>query len=63
MKDSPRSSVPSGYGYTVFRNNAGGSVEDSYALSPTLVIEGRFGLIYHPFGLIYPGAELQPCEP
>ncbi|MGA3160509.1 MAG: carboxypeptidase-like regulatory domain-containing protein [Terracidiphilus sp.] len=51
----PQAVGPTGYGYTVFRNNEGGSIEDSYVFSPTLVATGRFGVIYHPFGLVYPG--------
>jgi hypothetical protein len=42
--------------YTVYRNNEGGSVEDSYQFSPTMVLNARLGTIYHPFGLVYPGA-------
>ncbi len=52
----PTAIGPTGTGYTVYRNNEGGSVEDSYVFSPTLVVDARFGIIYHPFGLVYPGA-------
>jgi Carboxypeptidase regulatory-like domain len=52
----PQAVGPTGTGYTVFRNNEGGSIEDSYVFSPTLVVDGRFGIIYHPFGLVYPGS-------
>ena len=51
----PTAVGPTGDGYTVFRNNNGGAIEDSYIFSPTLVMNARFGLIYHPFGLVYPG--------
>jgi hypothetical protein len=44
-----------GYGYTVYRNNRGGSLDDVHQFSPTLVLDSRFGLLYHPFGLTYPG--------
>lgn len=44
-----------GYGYSVSRNNRGGSVDDVQQFSPTMVLDSRFGLIYHPFGLVYPG--------
>jgi len=44
-----------GYGYNVFRNNRGGSVDDVQMFSSTLALDSRFGLIYHPFGLVYPG--------
>ena len=43
-------------GYTVYRNNIGGSVDDVIVVSPTLVVYARIGVIYHPFGLIYPGS-------
>jgi len=49
------SNAPGGDGYTVYRNDEGGSVDDVFAISPTLVIDSRFGVIYHPFGLVYPG--------
>ena len=51
----PKAVGPTGYGYTVYRNNEGGSIEDSYVFSPTLVVNARLGVIYHPFGLVYPG--------
>jgi Carboxypeptidase regulatory-like domain/TonB dependent receptor len=51
----PKAIGPTGTGYTVYRNNEGGSIEDSYVFSPTLVANARFGVIYHPFGLVYPG--------
>lgn len=44
-----------GYGYNVYRNNRGGSVDDVHQFSSTMVLDSRFGLIYHPFGLVYPG--------
>jgi hypothetical protein len=44
-----------GYGYSVYRNNRGGSVDDVQQFSSTMVLDSRFGLIYHPFGLVYPG--------
>jgi hypothetical protein len=45
-----------GYGYSVYRNNRGGSVDDVQQFSPTMVLDSRFGVIYHPFGLVYPGS-------
>jgi hypothetical protein len=51
----PKLAGPTGVGYTVYRNNTGGSLDDVIVLSPTLVVDARVGLIYHPFGLIYPG--------
>jgi hypothetical protein len=47
---------PTGYGYSVYRNNRGGSVDEVHQFSSSLVLDSRFGVIYHPFGLIYPGA-------
>lgn len=44
-----------GYGYSVYRNNRGGSIDDVQQFSSTMVLDSRFGLIYHPFGLVYPG--------
>ncbi len=43
-----------GYGYSATRNNRGGSIDDVHQFSSSLVLDSRFGLIYHPFGLIYP---------
>lgn len=51
----PSTGTNGGDGYTVYRNNEGGSVDDVLSISPTLVVDARFGLIYHPFGLVYPG--------
>lgn len=44
-----------GYGYNVHRNNRGGSVDEVHQFSSTMVLDSRFGLDYHPFGLVYPG--------
>lgn len=44
-----------GYGYSVDRNNRGGSIDDVQQFSSTMVLDSRLGLIYHPFGLVYPG--------
>lgn len=52
----PSTSTSGGDGYTVYRNNVGGSLDDVFAISPSLVVDSRFGVIYHPFGLVYPGA-------
>ena len=51
----PSTSATGGDGYTVYRNNEGGSVDNVFVASPSLVVDARFGVIYHPFGLIYPG--------
>jgi len=52
----PYAEGPTGDGYTVYRNNEGGSIEDSYVFNATTVLNARLGIIYHPFGLVYPGA-------
>jgi Carboxypeptidase regulatory-like domain len=44
-----------GYGYTVYRRNLGGSIDDVQVLSPSMVLDTRIGVLYHPFGLTYPG--------
>jgi hypothetical protein len=44
-----------GYGYTVYRNNRGGSLDEIHEFNSSLVLDSRFGLIFHPFGLTYPG--------
>lgn len=51
----PKAIGITGSDYTVYRNNAGGTIEDVQVLSPTLVLDARLGVIYHPFGLIYKG--------
>jgi hypothetical protein len=52
----PKKIAPTGVGYTVYRNNIGGSLDDVIVVSPTLVVDARIGVIYHPFGLLYPGS-------
>ncbi|WP_263377539.1 TonB-dependent receptor [Granulicella paludicola] len=44
-----------GYGYSVYRNNRGGSLDDVHQFSSTMVLDSRLGVIWHPFGLTYPG--------
>ena len=51
----PTPIAPTGIGYTVYRNNEGGSLDFVSVVTPTLVIDARVGGIYHPFGLVYPG--------
>ena len=46
-----------GFGYSVYRNNRGGSLDEVYQISSSMVLDSRFGLIYHPFGLVYPGSK------
>jgi hypothetical protein len=47
---------PNGYGYHVYRNTRGGSLDETHQFSSSLVLDSRFGITNHPFGLIYPGA-------
>jgi len=42
--------------YHVYRNNRGGSVDDVHQFSDTMVLDSRLGILYHPFGLVYPDA-------
>ena len=46
-----------GYGYTVYRNTRGGSMDEVHTFSPSFVVDSRFGLEFHPFGLVYPGSQ------
>lgn len=46
---------PGGFGYNVYRDNHGGSIGDVQQISNTMVLDSRFGVISHPFGLTYPG--------
>lgn len=55
MYNYPKGIGPNGYGYSVYRNNRGGSVDEVHQFSSSMVLDSRFGLIYHPFGLLYPG--------
>jgi hypothetical protein len=55
MYDYPKGIGPNGYGYSVYRNNRGGSLDEVHQFSSTMVLDSRFGLDYHPFGLLYPG--------
>jgi hypothetical protein len=56
LQGFPKGIGPTGYGYNVYRNNRGGSLDEVHTFSPSMVLDSRFGLIYHPFGLVYPGA-------
>ncbi len=48
---------PTGYGYNVYRNTRGGSLDEVHTFSSSMVLDSRFGLTYHPFGLVYPGSQ------
>ncbi len=52
----PKGIGPNGFGYSVYRNNRGGSVDEVHQFSSSLVLDSRFGVDVHPFGLIYPGS-------
>jgi len=52
----PKGIAQNGNGDTVIRNTHGGSLDEIHTFSPTFVLDSRFGLINHPFGLVYPGA-------
>lgn len=57
LQGFPKSIGPSGYGYSVYRNTKGGSLDEVHQFSSTMVLDSRFGLVYHPFGLMYPGSQ------
>ncbi len=40
--------------YHVYRNNRGGSLDDVQQFSSSMVLDSRLGVLYHPFGLVYP---------
>src|SRR5205085_2158703 len=42
--------------YHVYRNNRGGSVDDVHQFSSSMVLDSRLGVLWHPFGLVYPDA-------
>jgi hypothetical protein len=56
LQGFPKGIGPSTYGYNVTRNNRGGSLDEVHQFSSSMVLDSRFGLLYHPFGLVYPGA-------
>ncbi|MDE1176026.1 MAG: TonB-dependent receptor [Edaphobacter sp.] len=55
MQGFPKGIGPTGYGYSVYRNNRGGSIDDVHQFSSSLVLDSRLGVLWHPFGLVYPG--------
>jgi hypothetical protein len=55
LQGFPKGIGPSGYGYHVYRNTMGGTLDDVHQFTSSLVLDSRFGLLYHPFGLQYPG--------
>lgn len=57
LQGFPKGIGPTGYGYSVYRNTKGGSLDEVHQFSSTMVLDSRFGLVYHPFGLVYPGSQ------
>jgi hypothetical protein len=57
LQGFPKGVGPGGYGYNVYRNTRGGSADEVHTFSPNFVLDSRFGLEYHPFGLVYPGSQ------
>ena len=55
LQGFPKGIGPTGFGYTVYRRNLGGSIDDTHIFSPTLVLNAHLGVLFHPFGLTYPG--------
>ncbi len=55
LQGFPKGIGPGGYGYNVYRRNHGGSIDDVHQFSSNLILDSRFGLVFHPFGLVYPG--------
>lgn len=55
MYNYPKGIGPNGYGYSVARKNRGGSLDEVHQFSSSLVLDSRFGVVGHPFGLLYPG--------
>ena len=56
LEGFPKGIGPTGDGYTVYRNNMGGSLDYIAVLPKSYVLDARLGVIYHPFGLVYPGS-------
>ena len=55
LQGFPKGVGPTGYGYSVYRNNRGGSIDDVQQFSSSMVLDSRLGVLWHPFGLTYPG--------
>ncbi len=56
LQGFPKGIGPGGYGYHVYRNTRGGSVDDVHQFSSSMVLDSRLGVVWHPFGLVYPGS-------
>jgi hypothetical protein len=57
MQGFPNGIGPGGYGYHVYRNTRGGSLDEVHEFSPSMVLDSRLGVTFHPFGLVYPGSQ------
>ncbi len=55
MQGFTKGQPPSGNGYNVYRRTKGGALDEQHIFSSSLVLDSRFGLEFHPFGLHYPG--------
>ncbi len=55
LQGFPKGIGPATYGYSVYRNTRGGSLDEVHQFSSSMVLDSRFGLVFHPFGLQYPG--------
>ncbi len=55
LEGFPKGIGPTGDGYTVYRNTEGGSLDYVSVLPHDYVMDARIGVVYHPFGLVYPG--------
>ena len=56
LQGFPKGIGPAGFGYKVYRNTRGGSVDDVHQFSSSLLLDSRLGVVWHPFGLVYPGS-------
>jgi len=56
----PPASPPGDFGYKHWRNNYGAALTWTAVLSPTLVLDSRYGWVRHPFGLKRYGDEFDP---
>ena len=52
----PKGIAPGGTGYSVYRNTRGGSLDEVHQFSSSMVLDSRLGIVWHPFGLVYPGS-------
>lgn len=51
-----------GPGFLHYRNNQGGSVDWTSTLTPTLVLNARYGVLNHPFAIQRPGDTFDPTQ-